>query len=448
MRAHASQGGKIGDRPYMNNTNSYPLRVLVVDGSADDRKKIVDVLASALDIEVVGEAGDGDEALHLAAAVRPNVVTLELELPKMDGFTFLRILMSRQPTPVIVLSSHLQKENVFTALELGAVDFVVKPDWQVLPDSGALREQLLDKMQVIRRLRIGPGNDEVDRSPLLARPDDVVPVAMEVIALDLQLSQFLCRYLLAGRIAVTVESGAHDEATSVGRVADEVDDGLVGPQRASTPVDRDEPEQAVLDLVPLAGAGGKVADVDRHVELVGDALQLVLPDVRPIAVAAAGVGRDEYLTRLGVALRANLIPPCLDRGHREHWRVVVDADADEAVVGGEVVDAVRDCLADRIGRKVVDVHQVGLALGLPLASAVLEVADQLLLLGVDGDDRDAPLDAVLRLRVDVLELRVAVGMLGTFDGLVWRLQAVAVVAQQLGHRLVTEPDAVLGEQLC
>ena len=93
----------------------------------------------------------------------------------------------------------------------------------------------------------------------------VVPVAVEVVALDLQLAQFLRRDLLAGRIAATIESGAHDEATAVGRVADEVDDGLVGPQRASAPVDRDEREQAVLDLVPLAGAGREVADVDRHV---------------------------------------------------------------------------------------------------------------------------------------------------------------------------------------
>src|SRR5208283_5894066 len=86
-------------------------------------------------------------------------------------------------------------------------------------------------------------------------------------------------------------------------------------------------------------------------------------------------------------------------------------------------------------------------LRLPLTSTVLVVADQFLLLGVDRDDRYAPLNAVLRLRVDVLELRVAVRMLGTFDGLVWRLQAVAVVAQQLGHRLVAELDAMPHEQL-
>ena len=89
----------------------------------------------------------------------------------------------------------------------------------------------------------------------------------------------------------------------------------------------------------------------------------------------------------------------------------------------------------------------GSPLRLPLPSRVLEVADQLLLLGVDGDDRHAPLDAVLRLGVDVLELRVAIGMLRALDGLVRRLQAVAVLAQQLGHRLVADADAVLREQL-
>src|SRR4051812_20436515 len=74
-------------------------------------------------------------------------------MPKMDGFTFLRILMSRQPTPVIVVSSYSQKENVFKALELGAVDFVAKPDRQVSPDAKELREQILSKIQMIRNLR-------------------------------------------------------------------------------------------------------------------------------------------------------------------------------------------------------------------------------------------------------------------------------------------------------
>ncbi|HKQ69983.1 MAG TPA: chemotaxis-specific protein-glutamate methyltransferase CheB [Polyangiaceae bacterium] len=132
---------------------SVPLRVLVVDDSAYNRRNIGDILASAPDIELIGKAGDGEEALRLATTLRPDVITLDLEMPKMDGFTFLRILMSRQPTPVIVVSSYSQKENVFKALELGAVDFVAKPDRQVSPDAHELKEQILSKMQMIRNLR-------------------------------------------------------------------------------------------------------------------------------------------------------------------------------------------------------------------------------------------------------------------------------------------------------
>jgi two-component system, chemotaxis family, protein-glutamate methylesterase/glutaminase len=70
----------------------------------------------------------------------------------MDGFTFLRILMSKQPTPVIVVSSYSQKENVFKALELGAIDFVAKPDRQFAPD-GAIKKEILQKVLLVRFLR-------------------------------------------------------------------------------------------------------------------------------------------------------------------------------------------------------------------------------------------------------------------------------------------------------
>jgi len=130
-----------------------PLRVLVVDDSAYNRRNIGDILSQAADVELVGKAGDGEEALRLATTLKPDVITLDLEMPRMDGFTFLRILMSRQPTPVIVVSSYSQKENVFKALELGAVDFVAKPDRQVSPDAHELKEQILTKLQMVKSLR-------------------------------------------------------------------------------------------------------------------------------------------------------------------------------------------------------------------------------------------------------------------------------------------------------
>jgi two-component system chemotaxis response regulator CheB len=130
-----------------------PIRLLVVDDSAYNRRNIADVFAGHPDVEVVGKAADGEEALKLATLIKPDVITLDLEMPRMDGFTFLRILMARQPTPVIVVSSYAQRENVFKALELGALDFVTKPDRQISPDAIDVREEILAKVLMVRSLR-------------------------------------------------------------------------------------------------------------------------------------------------------------------------------------------------------------------------------------------------------------------------------------------------------
>ena len=130
-----------------------PIRLLVVDDSAYNRRNIAEVFAATPEVEVVGKAADGEEALRLATLLKPDVITLDLEMPRMDGFTFLRILMSRQPTPVIVVSSYSQKENVFKALELGALDFVAKPTAQISPDAQDLKDQILAKVLLVRQLR-------------------------------------------------------------------------------------------------------------------------------------------------------------------------------------------------------------------------------------------------------------------------------------------------------
>ena len=170
-----------------------PLRVLVVDDSAYNRKNIADILAGRDDVEVVGKAGDGDEALRLASQLRPDCITLDLEMPRMDGFTFLRILMARQPTPVIVVSSYSNKENVFKALELGAIDFVAKPDRQFSPD-GPIRKEILAKVLLVRHLR--PLTPPPARPPAMSSsrasiPDLVVPAQPVVPARTMAL-----RYLV------------------------------------------------------------------------------------------------------------------------------------------------------------------------------------------------------------------------------------------------------------
>jgi two-component system chemotaxis response regulator CheB len=129
-----------------------PLKLLVVDDSAYNRRNIADVFAGHPEVDVVGKAADGEEALRLVTLLEPDVITLDLEMPRMDGFTFLRILMSRAPTPVIVVSSYAQRENLFKALELGALDFVPKPD-RLGPDATEVREEILQKVLLVRSLR-------------------------------------------------------------------------------------------------------------------------------------------------------------------------------------------------------------------------------------------------------------------------------------------------------
>lgn len=130
------------------------LRVLVVDDSALNRDEMLLSLRGAENVEVVGLATNGSEALRMAPQLRPDVITLDLEMPKMDGFSFLRIIPTVWPCPVIVISSCSADKNVFRALELGAVDFVPKPETSaerrnVLP--GVLRE----KLDVVRALTPG-----------------------------------------------------------------------------------------------------------------------------------------------------------------------------------------------------------------------------------------------------------------------------------------------------
>jgi two-component system, chemotaxis family, protein-glutamate methylesterase/glutaminase len=141
------------------------VRVLVIDDSAYNRQTIAEMLGAHADIEIVGKASDGEEGLKAAASLRPDLITLDLEMPRMDGFTFLRILMSKLPTPVIVISSHSKKQSVFQALELGALDFIAKPTRHISPELTAIRDELVQKVLLFRHLRL----DALQDRPKLER---------------------------------------------------------------------------------------------------------------------------------------------------------------------------------------------------------------------------------------------------------------------------------------
>jgi len=101
-------------------------RVLVVDDSAPSRAALAEAIEDG-GCQVIGRAMDGAMALRMVLEHDPDVITCDLEMPRMDGFTFLRILAKTKATPVIVVTSDARPEAALQALELGARDFVVKP---------------------------------------------------------------------------------------------------------------------------------------------------------------------------------------------------------------------------------------------------------------------------------------------------------------------------------
>lgn len=130
------------------------VRVLVIDDSAYSRRTIIKLLEELSGVEVVGYAANGEEGLRKVIDLRPDLVTLDLEMPGMDGFTLLRIIMNACPTPVIVVSAQNEDERVFKAMELGAVDFVAKPGRVISEQLLEIRDELQQKVSSVFNLNL------------------------------------------------------------------------------------------------------------------------------------------------------------------------------------------------------------------------------------------------------------------------------------------------------
>lgn len=135
-----------------------PVRVLIVDDSALMRQLLSTLLAADPEIEVVGTAQDPFDAREKIKALNPDVITLDVEMPQMDGLTFLRKIMALRPMPVVMFSSLTEEgaEATLEALEVGAVDFVAKPKNDVANAMGELGEVLQAKIKSAARTRFRP----------------------------------------------------------------------------------------------------------------------------------------------------------------------------------------------------------------------------------------------------------------------------------------------------
>ena len=158
------------------------IRVLVVDDSAFSRVTISRMVQKDPELKVVATAVNGEEAIRLAVAHRPDVITLDLEMPGLDGFSVLRWLAANLRIPAIVVSSRQGRDDVFRALDLGALDFVLKPQAHASLEYERLESTLVEKVRAAAAARY-PGESAVPavvpppgEAPRSARPGAIVVI--------------------------------------------------------------------------------------------------------------------------------------------------------------------------------------------------------------------------------------------------------------------------------
>ncbi len=148
------------------------VRVLVVDDSAFMRNALTNMLSSDKEIEVVGTARNGIEAIAKVKTLRPDIVTMDVEMPRMDGLDALRHIMAENPVPVVMVSSITEEGAKVTleALELGALDYIPKNLHDLSVNILKLKEILVDKIKVLSR---------TSRTKLIRKAPALKPITMK-----------------------------------------------------------------------------------------------------------------------------------------------------------------------------------------------------------------------------------------------------------------------------
>ena len=159
------------------------IRVLIIDDSAVVRNVLSEALSKDPQIEVVGTAPDPYIARDKIVQLKPDVLTLDVEMPKMDGVTFLRKLMASKPMPVVMVSSLTQHgaETTMAALEAGAVEIVAKPEIDVKRGLDEMTTEIIDKVKAASKVNMSvhqqakpPGKPKVLASAMIKTTDKVI----------------------------------------------------------------------------------------------------------------------------------------------------------------------------------------------------------------------------------------------------------------------------------
>src|SRR5512142_167282 len=132
------------------------IRVLIVDDSAFMCRVLESIFAAEADIESIGCARDGREAIAMVQSSKPDVISMDINMPHMDGLEATEVIMSSNPAPIVIVSSESREgaEPTLRALELGAIDFVAKPSSGIDLDMNSVREELMRKLKMVSKVRV------------------------------------------------------------------------------------------------------------------------------------------------------------------------------------------------------------------------------------------------------------------------------------------------------
>jgi two-component system, chemotaxis family, protein-glutamate methylesterase/glutaminase len=132
------------------------IRVLIVDDSAFMRKVLQGIIAADPQFEVCGEARDGRDAVTQTEVLKPDVISMDINMPHMDGLQATEIIMSSNPRPILIVSSESKEgaEVTLKSLELGAIDFVAKPSGGIDLDMSSVKEELCRKLKMAAKVRV------------------------------------------------------------------------------------------------------------------------------------------------------------------------------------------------------------------------------------------------------------------------------------------------------